>query len=180
MTSESELRRTKSRPEVGPSVPLAAFYVEVANWDESDRFAQRVRDLVRAGVEVAATGDFDAEVLPESSLPPWSNEEAFLREEGNAKLRYSLHRGDEEWTMQDLLFSFDPRQRSWEWWDITRISANVVQLWVDSRGEPVFACDELRWICYLAGARSLVGPLLTSSEVWGSMPSVGIVPGSTM
>lgn len=176
MTPESEFVRTRSRPEMEPSGPLAAFYVEVAAWDEFDRFAQRVRELVRAGIEVSATCDFDAEDLPETSLPTWLSEAGFLQEQDNAKLRYSLHRGDEDWTMQDLLFSFDPRQRSWEWWDVTRIAANIVQIWVDSQGEPVFACDELRWICYLSGARSLVGPLLLPAEVWGSMPSIGIVP----
>jgi hypothetical protein len=179
VTPESELARTKSRPEMEPSGPLAAFYVEVASWDESDRFAQRVRELVRAGIQVSATCDFEADDLPETGLPAWTNEAGFLQQQNNAKLRYSLHRGDESWTMQDLLFSFDPRQRSWEWWDITQISANVVQIWVDSRGEPVFACDELRWICYLSGARSLVGPLLMPSEAWESVPPIGIVPDST-
>jgi hypothetical protein len=171
---ENELARTTARPETGPPGPLATFYVEVERWDESGEFARRVRSLVRAGVEVSISCDFDADHLPESGLPSWVNEEGFLEKLSEAKLRYSLHRGEEEWTMQDLLFSFDPQQRSWEWWDATQAGGNVVQIWLDSRGEPVFACDELRWICYLSGARSLVGPLLVSAEIWERQPSIGI------
>ncbi|MFD6327516.1 hypothetical protein ACFWOL_32910 [Streptomyces sp. NPDC058442] len=174
MIPENELDRTSMRPDTGPRGPLAAFYVEVDRWDESSEFARRVRSLVRAGVEVSMRCDFDMDELPEIFLPSWVNEEDVLETRRDAELRYALHRGAEEWAMQDLLFSFDPRQRSWEWWDATQASGNVVQIWVDSRGEPVFACDELRWILYLSGARSVVGPLLVPLEIWERQQSVGI------
>lgn len=172
--SEDELIRTRVRPGRGSLGPLATFYIEVNRWDEIDNFAARVRELVRAGVEVSSTCDFDAEELPEGLLPSWMREESGSGQQRDAETRYVLHRGLEGWTTQDLLFSFDPRQRSWEWWDVTQAGGNVVQVWVDSGGEPVFPCEELRWICYLSGARSIVGPLLVQPEVWETQRSVGV------
>ncbi|WP_433410354.1 hypothetical protein ACQPZU_10755 [Saccharomonospora azurea] len=171
---EKELVRTRVRPRHGPLGPLATFYIEVNNRDEIDDFTARVRELVRAGVEVSLAYDFDADELPEDLLPAWMEEESASGQRRDAETRYVLHRGPEKWATQDLLFSFDPKQRSWEWWDATQANGNVVQVWVDSGGEPVFQCEELRWICYLSGARSIVGPLLVQPAEWDMQRSVGV------
>lgn len=173
-TSKEELGRLWVRPRTLPAGPLAAFYVEVGRWDEVEDFARRVRGLVAAGVEISNSGDFELDQLPEDVLPAWARVGDFSEVYREARLRYSLHRGEEEWSMQDLLFSFEPKERCWKWWDVTLLGGNLLQVWVDSLGEPVFACDELRWILYLSGAHAIVGPSLLAPDLWDQQRSVGI------
>lgn len=173
-TSKEELGRLWARPSTLPAGPLAAFYVEVGRWEEVEDFACRVRELVGAGVEISRSGDFELDQLPEDVLPVWARVGDFSEIFREARLRYSLHRGEEEWTTQDLLFSFEPAQRRWKWWDVTLLGGNLLQVWVDSLGEPVFACDELRWILYLSGAHAVVGPSLLAPDLWYQQRSAGI------
>ena len=148
---------------------LSAFYVEVATWKEVGEFEGRLRSVLIGLVEAVRGADFDSDELSIPSLPGWVADMW-----GDAAVRYSLHRGEEEWSLQDLFFAFEPGRRSWEWWDVTRVAGNVLQVWVDSGGELVFNCEELRWILYLCGARTIVGPLLANSSEWEAQPSVGI------
>lgn len=177
-TSEEELGRLWVRPTTSPVGSLAVFHVEVGRWEEAEGFARRVRGLVAAGVEISRHGGFELDQLPEDVLPAWARGGDFSEVHRDARLRYSLHRGEEEWTAQDLLFSFEPKQRRWKWWDVTLLGGNLLQVWVDSLGEPVFACDELRWILYLSGAHAVVGPSLLSPDLWGQERSAGIDVGS--
>lgn len=59
-------------------------------------------------------------------------------------------------------------------WDVTLLAGNIVQVWVDSGGESVFNCDELRWAFYLCGARTVVGPVLKPAAEWEQEPSIGL------
>ncbi|MEU3723921.1 hypothetical protein [Streptomyces sp. NPDC031705] len=166
--SSAELARIAGRPHASPEGPLSAFYVEVRAWNEAEVFARRLRELVGAGVKAALEADFGAESVPEADVPGWAAEAW-----AEAAPRYAAHRGDEEWTVQDLLYAFQPGQRSWSWWDVTAEAGNVVCVWVDARGEAVYGCEELRWMVYAAGARSVVGPLVREAAEWQRASGVG-------
>ncbi|MBM9506035.1 hypothetical protein [Actinacidiphila acididurans] len=166
--SSDELERLVNRPSV-PLGPLSSFFVELSDWREVDDFGRKVRSVIEAGVRISREADFDADELPESGVPVWAIEHW---EDGAP--RYSLHRGESGWTTQDFLYSYDPGRRAWSWWDVTLAAGNIVQVWVDSRGEAVFPCDDLRWAFYMCGARTVVGPLLEPPEQWERQPSVGL------
>lgn len=168
MTSSPELARISHRPDDPPDGLLSVFYIEVSAWHEAEAFGRRLRELVRAGVKAGLEADFEAESVPETDIPAWAAD-AWVE----AAPRYTAHRGDEEWTVQDLLYSFQPGQRNWAWWDVTLAFGNIVCLWVDSQEEPVYGCEELRWMAYAAGARSLVGPLLREAGEWERSASLG-------
>ncbi|WP_330298684.1 hypothetical protein [Streptomyces sp. NBC_00503] len=168
MTSSAELARIVSRPDVFPNDLLSAFYIEVEAWNEAEAFGRRLRELVRAGVKAELEADFKAETISEADVPAWAADAW-----NHAAARYAAHRGDEEWTVQDLLYSFEPGQRAWSWWDVTAVSGNTVCMWIDSEEEPVFGCEELRWMAYAAGARSVVGPLLREAGEWERSASLG-------
>lgn len=163
-----EVDRLARRP-AEPSSPLSTFYVEVGAWDEADAFAGRLRSLLTALVLISVEADFSSVELPEADIPEWVSGRW-----DDTAVRYALHRGDEQWSIQDLIFSFDPAQRAWSWWDVTRVVGNVIQVWVDSGGEPVYNCEELRWIIYLSGARTVVGPVLANSLDWESQTTLGL------
>jgi len=166
--SDGEAGRLVGRPTKTRGV-LSTFCIEVATWMEVSEFSIRLRSVLAELVEAARAADFDSGPLTILSLPEWAAEMWRY-----AAVRYSLHRGEEEWSLQDLFFSFEPGRRSWEWWDVTKVAGNVLQVWVDSGGELVFNCDELRWILYLCGARTIVGPLLANPSEWQEQPSVGL------
>lgn len=50
--------------------------------------------------------DFDAETVPETDVPSWAVD-AWA-----AAPLYAAHRGDEEWTVQDFLYAFQPGRRN--------------------------------------------------------------------
>jgi hypothetical protein len=169
VTSSPELARIANRPEAFPDGLLSVFYIEVEAWNEAEAFGRRLRELAAAGVKAALEADFGAETISEADVPAWAADAW-----AEAATRYAAHRGDEEWTVQDLLYSFDPGQRAWSWWDVTVVSGNIVSMWVDSREEAVYGCEELRWMAYAAGARSVVGPLLREAGEWERSASLGI------
>ncbi|WP_326811457.1 hypothetical protein OIE62_17350 [Streptomyces scopuliridis] len=163
-----ELARIANRPDVFPDGLLSVFYIEVEAWNEAEVFGRRLRELVGAGVKAGLEADFESETISEADVPAWAADAW-----AEAAPRYAAQRGDEEWTVQDLLYSFDPRQRTWSWWDVTAVSGNIVCMWIDSRGEAVYGCEELRWMVYAAGARSVVGPLLREVGEWERSTSLG-------
>ncbi|MFI8960837.1 hypothetical protein ACIGO8_01880 [Streptomyces sp. NPDC053493] len=168
MTSSRELAMIDRRPAASPDGLLSVFYIEVESWREAEAFGQRLRELARAGVKASLEADFEAETVSEADVPAWAAD-AWAK----AAPRYAAHRGDEEWTVQDLLYAFQPGQRNWTWWDVTLAFGNIVCLWVDSQEEAVYGCEELRWMAYAAGARSLVGPLLREAGEWERSTSLG-------
>jgi hypothetical protein len=167
-SAHSELDRVFQRPTTPPPALLSVFYAEVAAWNETEDFARRLRELVFAGVKAGLEGDFESDSLPETDLPQWAPEAW----EATAA-RYEALRGEEAWTVQDILFAFDPKQREWSWWDVTLQGGNLVSVWVDSAEEAVYACEELRWMIAAAGARNLVGPLLRDATEWEQQRSLG-------
>ncbi|MEV0568554.1 hypothetical protein [Dactylosporangium sp. NPDC050588] len=175
MMSSPELARVARRPDGPPEGLLSVFYVEVEAWNKAEAFGERLRELVAAGLKACMEADFQAETVSEADVPAWSAD-AWLK----AAPKYAAHRGDEEWTVQDFLFSFEPGQRTWAWWDVTLSCGNVACIWVDSGGEPVFGCEELRWMAYVAGARSLVGPLLREADEWERSESLGVRSGNDL
>ncbi|MEU5945350.1 hypothetical protein ABZ793_07280 [Micromonospora sp. NPDC047465] len=144
------------------------FYIEVKAWNEAEVFGRRLRELVRAGVKAGLEADFKAETISETDVPAWAADAW-----AEAAPRYAAHRGDEEWAVQDLLYSFEPGQRTWSWWDVTLAFGNIVCVWIDSHEEAVYGCEELRWMVYVAGARSVVGPLLREVGEWERSASLG-------
>ncbi|MGW5450908.1 hypothetical protein [Nocardia sp. NPDC003979] len=167
MTS-TELTRIFHRPSDAHG-QLSAFYVEVVTFEDIDRFGRRLRECMSAGSNASLKADFDAEYISEADILPWMREAW-----ESAGLRYAAHRGDEEWTIQDMLFSFDPRQREWAWWDVTKVFGNIVCVWVDSHEEAVYKCEELRWMFYLCGACAVVGPLLRDARDWEQSMSLSL------
>lgn len=169
MTLLAEIARVANRPDVSPDGSLSVFYIEVEAWNEVEAFGRRLRELVRAGVKAGVAGGFEAEMISETDVPSWAAG-AWVE----AAPKYAAHRGDEEWTIQDFLYSFEPGQRAWSWWDLTAVSGNIVCMWIDSMEEVVYGCEELRWMAYAAGARSVVGPLLREAGEWEQSVSIGI------
>ncbi|MDD9377628.1 hypothetical protein M8Z33_13360 [Streptomyces sp. ZAF1911] len=49
----------------------------------------------------------------------------------------------------------------------------VLRLWVDTWGEPSFAWEDLRWLAFVAGARTVANPVLVKPEAWAGELSVG-------
>lgn len=88
---------------------------------------------------------------------------------------------DLEAERQNWLSRFDPdlEVRGWAWWDLTAAPTGngVLRLWVDTWGEPSFAWEDLRWLAFVAGARTVANPVLVKPEAWAGELSVG-VPGS--
>ena len=169
MTPFAEIARVENRPDVSPGGPLSMFYVEVEAWSDVEAFGRRLRELVGAGVRADLAGDYEAKVISETDEPSWIADNW-----AGAAQRYAAHRGDEEWTIQDLLYSFEPGRRAWLWWDVTAASGNIVCMWIDSMGEAVYGCEEVRWMAYVAGARSVVGPLLREVGEWEHSTSLGL------
>lgn len=171
-SAHSELDRVFLRPTTRPPGVLSVFYAEVAAWNEAEGFGRRLRELVFAGVKAGLEGDFESDSLPETDLPEWAPEGWQA-----AAARYAALGDEEAWTVQDVLFAFDPKQREWSWWDVTQQAGNIVSIWVDSAEEAVYGCEELRWMIYAAGARSLVGPLLRDPTEWEQQRSLGTQAG---
>ncbi|MEU9775460.1 MULTISPECIES: hypothetical protein [unclassified Streptomyces] len=176
-----EAQRLSARADVSDAPALlASFVVEVAG--NPGAYARRVRSALVAGVQLAIRGEFESDELPESNVPGWFSSAgecevddlAEVPESIEGQRRYVEHRGEEPWEVQDWLWSFEPGKRQWLWWDLTAAGGNVVQIWLYSRSEPVFQCEDVRWLAYSAGARAAVGPILLPSQVWNGQTSLGI------
>lgn len=148
-----ELERVGSPPTRGTEEPpvLAAFLV-TASVRAAD-YVARVRAVLSAAIQAAKEIEAGSEPLPENLIPVWFAEvtrgSVVASGDDAASLgirQYVSRRGEEPWDLQDWLFCFDPQLRGWAWWDATQNSDESVVLWVDSSGEPVFPCEELRWL----------------------------------
>ncbi|MFC5958417.1 hypothetical protein ACFP51_29415 [Streptomyces pratens] len=178
---QEEAQRLSARADMSDAPPLlASFVVEVVG--DVGAYARRVRSALAAGVHLAIRGEFESDELPESNVPGWfspvrEGEGGGLAETSESiegRRRYVEHRGEEPWELQDWLWSFEPGTRQWLWWDLTAAGGDVVQIWLYSRSEPVFQCEDVRWLAYSAGARAVVGPILLPLQVWKGQKSLGI------
>lgn len=138
-----------------------------------DEYIVRIRTVLSSAVRAANEIDSDVESLPEDLIPDWFAEvtrgSVVVGHDTSASLgvqEYVSRRGEAPWDLQDWLFCYDPQLRSWAWWDATQLPDESVLLWVDSSGEPVFPCEEFRWLTYVCGAKSVEGPVLRSVSEW--------------
>lgn len=176
---EQERSRVSERPAIDPDVPLLAF-VELDVEGSPDAYAHRLREVLAAVYDLAAREDFDEEELPVDTVPAWFA--GVCRGGGAAKPfaaegaeRYTERTGDGPWELQDWLSRFDPEleARGWAFWDLTRSPADEgrLRLWVDTWGEPFFSWEELRWLTYTCGARTVADPVLVKPQVWAEEAS---------
>ncbi|MFJ3191566.1 hypothetical protein ACIPJQ_02875 [Streptomyces griseoviridis] len=157
---------------------------EIEPCGDLESFAHRFREIIFAAVSLANVQDFDCEVLDESGIPSWFS--AVMGSGGNEQIEipsevllgvdnYREIRDENRWDLQEWLFCFDPDLRRWRWWDLTTPDGRVAYLWIDTRGEPVVACEELYWAAFSAGAREVRTVLQPPPESWNSQGSLGIL-----
>ncbi|MDG9704422.1 hypothetical protein [Streptomyces sp. DH37] len=176
---EAERERLRRRPAAGsaPSV-LSEFTVDLPG--DPARYAERLRSVLSAAVELGATADFEEDELPVGGVPDWFV--AVCSPDGGAapdfatsgRAAYETHTQSRPWALQNWLYRFDPDDdsRGWEWWDLTQDGPSRVRIWVDSWGESFFGCQELRWAAYTAGALRVEGPVVRRSDAWaGGTPA---------
>ncbi|MER5759026.1 hypothetical protein [Streptomyces sp. NPDC002082] len=179
---EAERSRASLRPESAAAPPVLA-HVELAVDGDPARYASRLRGVLDAVLHIAATEDFDADDdLPAGTVPGWfsavcrggGSPEPFAAE---GRDRYTEWTGGAPWALQNWLSRFDPdlEVRGWAWWDLTAAPTGngVLRLWVDTWGEPSFAWEDLRWLAFVAGARTVANPVLVKPEAWAGELSVG-------
>ncbi|MEU9081553.1 hypothetical protein [Streptomyces sp. NPDC048357] len=171
---EIERTRVSTRPESGSAPPVLAFF-ELAVDGDPVQYAGRLRAVMDAVLQIAATESFDDDDLPVGTIPEWfpracrggTSPEPFAAE---GRERYSERTGSGPWDLQNWLSRFDPdlEVRGWAWWDLTRSPAGAegLRLWTDTWGEPFFAWEDLRWLLYACGARTVADPVLAKPDVW--------------
>ncbi|MCX5405901.1 hypothetical protein OHA37_18645 [Streptomyces sp. NBC_00335] len=177
----AERSRASRRPEQDCAPPVLAHF-EIGVDGDPAQYASRLRGLLDAVLEIAVSGAFDDDGdVPVDTIPAWfsgacrggASPEPFAAE---GRGRYTERTGDTPWRLQDWLWRFDPdtEVRGWAWWDMTRSPAEegAVRLWADTWGEPFFSWEDLRWLAYAAGARSVADPVLVKPEVWAGEASV--------
>ncbi|WP_374983334.1 hypothetical protein [Streptomyces fradiae] len=177
---EQERSRVSRRPEIDSDIPLLAF-LELDVEGDPHAYAGRLRNVLTAVYDLATREDFDEEELPVDTIPAWftgvcrggGTTEPFAVE---GREHYAERTGDGPWGLQDWLSRFDPEleARGWAFWDLTRSPApeGRLRLWVDTWGEAFFAWEELRWLTYVCGARSVADPVLAKPQVWAEESSV--------
>nr|WP_109280925.1 hypothetical protein [Streptomyces orinoci] len=180
---EAELERLRRCPDVESAPPvLCEFSVEVAG--DPAQYAQRLRSVLSAAVNLGATADFEEDTVPVDEVPDWftaigSTDDAQVPEFARSgRDAYTSYTGGNPWELQNWLYRFDSDDdsRGWEWWDITRAGRGKLHVWVDSWGEPSFGCQELRWAAYTAGAVWVEGPVVRGSEAWAGEESLNARP----
>lgn len=158
---------------------LSVFEVVLAV-DDSPAYVRRTRAVLSAALDLAIAGAFDEGELPTGDIPAWfmaasgSTEAALTEFSRRGRDRYHAAVSEKSWDVQWWLFEFDPDNefRGWSWWDATQAGARRVRIWADSWGESFFACDELRWLLYTAGAEEVAGPFLADTSEWEREVSV--------
>ncbi|MFF0478333.1 hypothetical protein [Streptomyces sp. NPDC004284] len=180
---EQERSRVSGRPEIDPAVPLLAcveLEPETGEADGPGAYASRLREVLAAVYGLAAEEDFDEEQLPLDGIPAWfigvcrggGPTEPFAAE---GRERYTERTGGAPWEIQDWLSRFDPEleARGWAFWDLTRAPGDQgrLRLWLDTWGEPFFSWEELRWLAYVCGARTVSDPITLKPQAWAEEPS---------
>ncbi len=173
---ENERGRVSHRPEADSAPPVLGFFDITVDGDPV-RYADRLRGVMDATLRIAATESFDDADLPVDALPEWyrdicrggTSPEPFAAQ---GRDRYAERTGSGPWDLQDWLSRFDPdlEVRGWAWWDLTRPDAggDRLRLWTDTWGEPFFSWEDLRWLLYACGARTVADPVLTKPQAWAA------------
>lgn len=173
-----ERSRTSERPDFGSAPPLLAHF-DLTLDGSATAYADRLRNVMRSVLTLAMSQEFADEDIPVHSLPEWFIN-ACRGAEGPAEpfaqagsRRYSEETGSAPWELQNWLYRFDPELevRGWSWWDLTSLPDGRLRVWTDTWGEPFFAWEDLRWLLYTCGARTIDGPVLRGPEVWAQEPS---------
>ncbi|MFH9671574.1 hypothetical protein ACH4L5_04715 [Streptomyces sp. NPDC017405] len=172
----AELDRVRRRPAADAAPPvLAVFTVEVAEGSAAE-YAQRVRQVLAAALQLARTARFDDEDLPADEFPEWFTTvcarggevpERFAR---LGRTAYTERGGGSPWPLQDWIYRFDPDEesRGWAFWDAVPVGPAQVRVWVDSWGESFFGSLDLLWLLCTAGAARVAGPEVRKAGVWES------------
>lgn len=178
----AERDRVRRRPDVESAPPVLAVYtVDVAE-GSTEEYAQRVRDVLSAVLQLACTAEFGDDDLPVDDFPDWFTEistrdsenrdgetpQEFTREGRAAFLTKSGK--ENSWSLQNWIYRFDPDEesRGWEFWDVTPVGPVRVHVWVDSWGESFFGSLDLLWLLYTAGASHVEGPEIHKAGTWAS------------
>ncbi|MFF8269687.1 hypothetical protein ACF059_20175 [Streptomyces sp. NPDC016562] len=177
---EMERTRVSGRPETDSAPPVLAYF-ELAVDGDPAQYASRLRGVMDAVLQIAASESFDDDDLPVGTVPAWfrgvcrdgASPEPFA---AAGRDRYSARTGSQPWNLQNWLSRFDPdlEVRGWAWWDLTRApdGEDRLRLWADTWGEPFFAWEDLRWLLYACGALTVADPVLTKPQVWAAEVSV--------
>ncbi|MET7380018.1 hypothetical protein ABZT08_14570 [Streptomyces sp. NPDC005526] len=158
-------------PEEAPPV-LSAFDVRTTR--PVAEFDARLRSVLAPALRLALSQSYEGGDLPVDGLPAWfvasrRGDSTKLPEPvGEGADRGAVAPGRAPWDLQEWLYQFDPESefRGWAWWDLTRSGEREARIWVDSWGESFFACDELRWLSYVAGGPDIDGPTLVGAADW--------------
>ncbi|MFJ8076690.1 hypothetical protein ACIQ7Q_22785 [Streptomyces sp. NPDC096176] len=177
---EAEKSRVLERTEFDSAPPVLAFVEIEVDGDPAD-YSGRLRAALGAALDLAVSESFDDD-LPTGTVPAWfagvckdgeGPVEAFA---ARGRERYTERTGDGPWELQDWLSRFDPdlEVRGWAWWDLTGSPEGEgrLRLWLDTWGEAFFSWEDLRWLLYVCGARSVADPMLVKPEVWAREASV--------
>lgn len=181
-TQVDELQRLIKRPKEPPRFSLAVL--EIKPFGDLDAYARRLREVIFSGIELSLREDFNKEELDSSKVPVWFINVTDRNHQSNqdipdylikgCNLYYQIYDNEEEWSVQEWLFCFDPQCRNWIWWDLTIANNQTLFLWIDTRGEPIIACQELRWAAFAAGAEVAHDLVFQSGEIWTQQLSVGL------
>lgn len=185
----AERDRIDAPPKDAPSPELSGFLVEVAG--PVEEYAERLRAVLGAALDRAVAG-LDLDYLDDPDAldidqavrqpPKWfaavcanaDVEETAPDFARDGAAHYTAAGHGSNWRLSGWLerFDWDNPFRTWEWWDVTRSGEHTVSIWVDAHGEGVFACDDLRWAAYTAGALAVSGPTLLPKDAWLREPSI--------
>lgn len=143
----------------GPAIDAAAgFLVDTtARCHDPTEMLFRVREVLRI---VLAQRDPDSEAVV-VLLPAWFLEACGPEMTiGEAEAWLAAWRTDpaahesDPWSVRNWLWTFEPDQRSWWWWDADVVGEDEVRTTVIVEGLP-FGPDNLVWLLRAAGARGI-------------------------
>jgi hypothetical protein len=171
-SSTGELEKLRSEDFSGTGMPPLLSRFLVTPILSASEYNSRIREVLAAVIETVKEFDALSDQVPVGLIPDWFvgvtcglNFKSSGPEFKGARYYVSC-RHEEPWELQEWLFCFDPQMRGWRWWDLTWLPDGSIQLWVDSSGEPVFPCEELRWLAYVCGAKNVDGPILIPISAW--------------
>ncbi|MFF1379121.1 hypothetical protein [Streptomyces sp. NPDC058308] len=170
---EQERLRVARRPAAQDAPPVLSWF-GVTTTVPVEAYEARLRSVLDAALGLALSSDFAEEDLPAAAVPEWfavvsgplfANAPKYAR---RGRERYAAAIRGGSWDLQEWLHEFDPdsESRGWAWWDLTHSADGTVRIWADTWGESFFACDELRWLAYVAGADDVSGPYLAKADSW--------------
>ncbi|MEU6994514.1 hypothetical protein ABZ953_28135 [Streptomyces sp. NPDC046465] len=177
---ERERLRVARRPAAHNAPPVLSWF-DVTPTVPGDAYEGRLRSVLDAALGLALSADFTEEDLPVAAVPEWFTDVSGRPLSADApefarrgRERYAAAIRGGSWELQGWLHEFDPdsESRGWAWWDLTHSADGTVRIWADTWGESFFACDELRWLAYVAGGESVSGPYLARVDAWHAAVAV--------